>query len=212
MSTIRSSITSPSRSAGRGIAAPRQRGSAAVEAALLLPIFVLLTLMTMEGGIFFWNATHSQNAVAAGARTGVSQSRTPSYEVGVLESVAASLRMIQAEPLSMTIFKADRLTGRPAGGATGNDFSTCAADCFQYRWDAATGWEPVGSSTWPAAEQAACGPLGSTDFLGVQVRLVNRSVTGFVLRDKVITSSSVMRLEPVSTSGGNACAPDPSTS
>lgn len=126
----------------------RESGTSAVEATIVMPLLVLITLGVFEFGLFFWNTTYAQSASSSAARTGVT-----------------------------------------------------------FTWNTATKtWGLVTGVDWLATNQAACGPVGSTDFLGVQIRFRHNSVTGALLRNKVITVDSVMRLEPVSISTAPLCA------
>ena len=173
-----------------------------------MPLLVLITLGVFEFGLFFWNTTYAQAASSSAARTGVTQSRADDYELAVRDAATAAMSNVRATPLTMTIFKADPSTGRPTSGVVGNDYSVCTADCYRFTWSTVSRtWSPVTGTAWLPADQSACGPVGSTDFLGVQIRFRHNSVTGALLRNKVITVDSVMRLEPVSTAGGQDCKP-----
>jgi hypothetical protein len=61
--------------------------------------------------------------------------------------------------------------------------------------------------TLPALSQAACGDDGHTDYVGVYVRTRHNFLTGFFGSGLDLTAHTVMRLEPVSASGGSLCEP-----
>lgn len=173
-----------------------------------MPLLVLITLGVFEFGIFFWNTTYAQSASSSAARTGVTQSRATDYQLAVRDAATAAMSNVRATPLTLTVFKADPSTGRPTSGVVGKDYSICTVDCYSFNWNISTRtWVPVTGVNWLPGDQAACGPVASTDFLGVQIRFRHNSVTGALLRNKVITVDSVMRLEPVSTAGGQDCKP-----
>lgn len=175
----------------------------------MVPLLILLTMMVMEGGLLFWNISYAQTAAAAGARTGVTQARENGYEITVAAAVAASIRNVTATPVSLTIFKADPTTGRPTGlTGTSNNFSLCTADCYVFSWSAATkAWVKNTGVSWPPSAQSACGPLDSTDYLGVQVRMLYVGPSKMVLQHKPIAADTMMRLEPVPVTAGQDCKP-----
>ncbi len=53
-----------------------RRGHAAVEAALILPLLVILTFLLIEWGWMFWKAGQIENAVRGGVRTAILPSAT----------------------------------------------------------------------------------------------------------------------------------------
>ncbi|MEL7210255.1 MAG: hypothetical protein AAGK32_18825, partial [Actinomycetota bacterium] len=104
------------------------------------------------------------------------------------------------------IYKADVTDGEPVDG----DFETCTT-CYRYSWDpTASGgvgnWAYEGGS-WPALDQSACGDDARTDYIGVYVRTRHNYLTGFFGNGVDLTANTVMRLEPVGTSGGQTCEP-----
>jgi hypothetical protein len=184
----------------------RERGAAAVEPAIVAPFLLMMVIGIVEFGMYFHNSTAASTAVAAGARTAVTQARIDGYQTTVSDSVKAAMRNVSSKPVLLTIYKADPDTGEPAGGMVGKDFSTCLADCYRFTWDLpAKTWVQVAGVEWPALAQAACGPLGHNDYLGVQLTLRYRSATGLLLENKEITATSMMRLEPVSAAAGQEC-------
>ena len=187
----------------------RESGLAAVETAIIAPLLLLMVIGIVEFGLYFWNTTYAQTAVSAGARTGVTQARVDDYQLAVKDSVKAAMSNISAEPVSLTIYKADPSTGLPEGGtSTPGDVNTCLAECYRFSWNAGTkDWVQAPSYSWPAADQSACGPLGHNDYLGVAVKFRYQSVTGLLLQNQVIFTSTMMRLEPVSAAGGQSCEP-----
>ncbi len=187
-------------------AAARESGVAAVETAIVAPLLILMVIGIVEFGLYFWNTTYAQTSVAAGARTGVTQARVDDYQLAVKASVKAAMSNISARPESLTIYKADPNTGLPAGGTSTSDINTCLADCYRFSWNPSTrDWVQAPSFAWPASDQAACGPLGHNDYLGVSVKFRYQSVTGLLLQNQVIYVSTMMRLEPISAAGGQSC-------
>ncbi len=163
----------------------------------------------IEFGMYFLNSTSASTAVAAGARTAVTQARVDGYQTTVADAVKAAMKDVSATPELLTIYKADSDTGEPTGGIIAGNFNSCLAECYKFVWNASSkSWTQLvgpGQPEWPASAQAACGPAGHNDYLGVQLSLRYRSATGFVLDNKQVTATSMMRLEPVSAAAGQEC-------
>ena len=180
-----------------------------VEAALVIPVLVMLTMMVIEGGLLFWNISYAQTSSASGARTGVTQAREINYQLTIRDAVTASLRNVTATPLTLIVYKADPATGRPTGmSPAGNDFSLCATDCYVFDWNPGTRtFVQQSGRAWLPTDQEACGPLTSTDYLGVQVRLLYDGPTKMIMKARPISADTMMRLEPVPVTAGQDCKP-----
>ena len=188
----------------RRATAAGERGATAVEFALVAPVLIALTLGIIEVGLLLFGASSAQSSVSSAARLGASQARVDGYQVQIADSLGASLRKVTAQPLQLSIFKADPTTGQPASGTTP---AACTTDCYRFTWDTTTKAFVVTSGpTWPGASQRACGPADSTDFLGVWIQFRQESISG-ALPSRTYTASAVARLEPISTTTGSACTP-----
>jgi Flp pilus assembly pilin Flp len=184
----------------------RETGAAAVETAVVAPFLLMMVIGIVEFGLYFHNSATASTAVAAGARTAVTQARVDGYQTTVSDSVKAAMRNVSAEPQTLTIFKADPNSGEPTGGTVGKNFNACLADCYRFTWNEATkSWVEDSTVAWLASDQAACGPLGRNDYLGVQLTLKYQSATGLLLENQKIVANSLMRLEPVSSAAGQEC-------
>jgi hypothetical protein len=168
-----------------------------------MPVLLILCFGIIEGGLLFRNAHTITASVRAGARTAVALPRFNGYEDATAQATAAALGNMPADSVDvLTVYRADPATGDPVSGG----FETCTSSCWRFTWDDATStFVPVLGTSWPAADQSACGDEAHTDYLGVYVRGHYDWVTGFFGDPKDITAHTVMRLEPLPLSV--ACHP-----
>ncbi len=185
-----------------------ERGAALVEAGIVLPVLMLVVFGVFEFGFAFKNSLTISSATRNGARVASALPRTTDYEINTAAAVrGALLNAFQSGEIEyLTIYKADPSTGEPDDG----DFETCT-QCYRYQWDATAqegdgDWAYVAGS-WPPLSQAACGDDAETDYIGVYVRAKHDFLTAAFGNSKTLTAHTVMRLEPVPTTGGLACAP-----
>jgi Flp pilus assembly protein TadG len=180
------------------------KGAVAVEAAIILPVLCLLVFGIIEFGMLFRaNITVSQSA-RAGARTAVALPKYTGYQTSAANAVAAQLRntLGSDEIQYLTIYKADKVTGRPVGGA---GYKTCTTTCYRFTWNPSTNaWVPVAGTAWLPSAQNACGKTESdTDYLGVYVESRYTWKTGLFNpifgNTTTIAERTVMRLEPLGT-------------
>lgn len=183
-----------------------ETGASAVELALVAPLFVLLILGVIEFGSMFWNLSSLQTTVSAAVRTAGTQSRVDNYQLDVRDIAQVGLRGRNVTPVSLVIYRADPDTGRPTDiAASTKDYMQCSANCYKFTWNSTTkAFVASGSTSWPAADQKACGPAASTDFLGVWVEVLNN---GMVSGKRKMHASGIARLEPVPLSNGQTCQP-----
>jgi hypothetical protein len=186
-----------------------ERGAALVEAALVLPVLLLVVFGVFEFGFAFKNSLTITSATRSGSRVASALPRTADYEINTAAAVrGALLNAFQSGDLEyLTIYKADADTGEPVNGG---GFETCT-ECYRYRWDASAqggegDWAYV-AGAWPPLTQAACGDDAMTDYVGVYVRASHNFLTAAFGSSRTLTAHTVMRLEPVPTIGGTACAP-----
>ena len=180
----------------------RQRGAAAVEAAVMVPLLVFCTFGMLEFGLY-WQQSHTYNEAArSAARIGATLAREPNYQVDMMGRVTDAIEGLPKDSVQqVTIFKADSDTGDPITG----DVDTCTVDCFRFVWNSTHQvFDVVSGPEWDALDQAACGSEGSTDYIGVHLRGLYRSATGLI-GNRTIRESTILRLEPVPLS--QTCEP-----
>jgi hypothetical protein len=191
----------------------KEQGSVVVEAAIIVPILVMLAFGCIEYGLAF----RDSSSVAAATR---SAARIASADPGVdctpnlcntansdgfwdagRNGVNLALKdLTRAVPQELVIFKADPTTGQPWGGAT---YDTCTY-CYVYSsWSAASksfsNVPDLGHTPWTAAQQKADVCAGTVDAIGVYVKAKSPFITGLFGSGKTYDHVTVMRLEPAGT-------------
>jgi hypothetical protein len=183
---------------GRPRRARDQRGAVLVEAAIVIPILMMITLGIVEyGGAYRENAALA-GAARAGARVASSLPKTDfgctapctDSAVTVAAAVSSALQSFGSNaPQEMWIYKV---------GVAGNTppFTSCSS-CVGYNWDPSSksfGGAQRGTG-WSAATQNACAG-GPDDEIGVYIKVNHTAVTRIFGGDRTLTATTIMRLEP----------------
>jgi len=183
-----------------------ERGAVLVEAAIMVPLIVLLTFGAIEYGFAFNEQGTVRAATRSAARSAAALPKADAadLEAAVVNALGTAVRnLANGTPVEAWIFDATA-GSRPA---------TCATDCRAYDWDAGAGFfeSPAGASgdPWTAAERNAC--AGSSDKIGVYLKVRHDLLTGLPLtasgdRFFDLESTTIMALEPVQASGCAATA------
>lgn len=175
-----------------------ERGAVLVEAAIVIPILMMITLGIVEyGGAYRENAAVA-GASRAGARVASSLPKTDfgctapcaDSAVTVAAAVSSALQSFGANaPQQLWIYKV---------GVAGNTapFTSCTS-CVGYNWDSTSKSfaGPQLGSGWTAAQQNACAS-GPPDQIGVYIKVKHTAVTTMFGGDRNLTGNTVMRLEP----------------
>jgi hypothetical protein len=200
--------TSPSRRHGRALPRPlaallsrrdrrrEERGAAAVEAALVLPLLIVLLFGIFEVALLVNDNLLMSQAARSAVRTAVALPRDPGFDAEAATAAAGVLGADnQGNIEELIIYRADPATGRPVGGGAAVD---CFSDCVRYNWDpVAEQFQRVAGTTWDASTQMACGGRDATDFVGVEIRGRHEWATGLFGDGLQLVERAVMRLEPV---------------
>lgn len=186
----------------------REDGAVLVEAAFVLPVFLLLIFGVIEWGLFFSGSATATSAAREGSRYGSAnfavsankQTAADAIKDVVQRDLTALTR--QDSPVRLLIYRADA-NGRPN---TGN-FGACTADCYRYNWSGSAFVLDPGSPGW--ASPSAClivlvnnvvtnPPL---DTIGVYVEVTHTYVSGFlssiVGATTLISEHATTRIEPL---------------
>ena len=105
------------------------RGVAAVEAAIVTPIFLLVVIGVIEFGLAFKDQLAVTSAVRAGARIASAEPRTTTFATDAAAQVAregSALDMSNVQAL--WVYQADA-SGHPVGA--GGTFNSCATNCVR---------------------------------------------------------------------------------
>lgn len=177
-----------------------------VEAALILPVMVLLVLGIMEFGLLFTSYSTTTAASRSGARlaataysqAGSSTSAQDGAALQIAAATAADLEVLNnGIPVGMAIYRVDRSSsnGAPVGGFPGPNLTGgCTTDCIRFTWNAATGAFTRTSGSWP--DPAAC-VLNDVDSVGVVVQTRHSYISGLLGQTRDVEGHTVMRLEPL---------------
>ncbi len=177
----------------------RERGAAAVEAAIITPMFILLLVGIIEFGMFFKDYLSTASAVRAGVRTASAEPRMSTYAQDAADSVAKEGTAItRGDIQELWVYKANTADKFPTGGSS---FSNCTT-CVKFRWTG-TAFAPT-YTNWNAITQRACA-AGPIDRVGVYMKVNHRAFTGLIFTSITIEESTVLRFEPKPTTQG--CQP-----
>jgi hypothetical protein len=176
-----------------------------VEAALILPVIVLLVLGIMEFGLLFTSYSTTTASTRSGARlaataysqAGSSPTAQQDAATQISLATAADLEVLNnADPVGMAIYRVDPSSsdGAPLGGFPGPGMvGGCTSDCIRYSWDAATQTFERTSGDWTDAD--ACGV--AVDSIGVYVESTHFYISGILGEQRDVDGHTVMRLEPL---------------
>lgn len=176
-----------------------------VEAAIVLPILIMVVMGIIELGFAFASASTANGTSRSGARlaaaayatAGTGSDNQQAAADQIAATVTADLKnLTSAEPIGMTIYRVDPTAtdGAPVGGYPDDNMAGgCSANCFRYTWNG-TSMLHVGGS-WPNPD--ACGM--TLDSIGVFVQVRHDYLTGFVGDSVYLDGHTVMRLEPLPT-------------
>lgn len=176
-----------------------------VEAALILPVMVLLVLGIMEFGLLFTSYSTTTAASRSGARlaataysqAGSSTSAQDGAASQIAAATAADLEVLNnGVPIGMVIYRVDgsSTNGAPVGGFPGPNLTGgCTSDCIRFTWNTANGTFTRTSGSWPDAD--ACGAV--VDSVGVFVQTRHNYISGLLGQTRDVEGHTVMRLEPL---------------
>ncbi len=171
-----------------------ERGAAAVEAAIILPLLIFVMFGIFEVALLVNDTLLISQASRSAVRTAVAMPRDPGFDSSAVEAAAGVLGIDTSGDIDqLIIYKADPATGKLLGGG---DLATCASSCIHYTWDDNSEVFVKSSGTWPADTQMACGSQAASDFVGVQITGHHEWATGLFGDGISLTERAVMRLEP----------------
>ena len=181
---------------------PRSRGAAAVEAALVLPVILLIFFAILEFGLLFKDYLSTISAVRAGVRIASAEPRALTFAADAAKQVQnGSTALDMSSVTALWVYRAD-----PAGNPVGGDASfTSCSTCVKYTWDAAANKFTATSTSWISTSQNACVADPAHDTIGVYLEVKHKAITGAIFSNIIIREHSVMSLEPIPNTTG--CKP-----
>jgi hypothetical protein len=178
-----------------------ERGVAAVEAAIITPLFLLLVFGIIEFGLAFKDQLAVTSAVRAGARIASAEPRSANFATDAAAQVAregSALNMNDVKAL--WVYQADD-SGHPEG--SGGSFGSCATNCVQFAWNSSAGTFVQTGGAWDPLTQDAC--EGTQDSVGVYLSFNHPGVTQAFFTSLGLSSYTVMRFEPIPVMQTGGC-------
>ena len=178
-----------------------ERGAALLEAAIVLPLLLILVAGILEFGVGFQESATIAAAARAGARSASALPKNATFAQAAADAATAQLQGVPSNaPQALWVFHVAPNTAGPIGR-----FGNCT-DCQGFRWDPNqkrfdTSSNLPGSNAWLPANQVACG--AQSDDVGVAVLLNHKYFFGMFGTSKMLSRASIMRLEPFV--GSTAC-------
>jgi hypothetical protein len=167
-----------------------------VEAAIVMPLLMLLVFGIIEWGLAFLSATSTNSAARSGARTASALTQNTSYAQQAVLAVEQNLKgaLPFATPEELWIYRVPASSTDDSGFPEGQTSFVCGTNCIKYTWNGTS--FSLSSGSWPAASQVACGAATGFDAVGVYLKVRHNFVTNFFGSSKQIAEHTVMRLEP----------------
>lgn len=181
----------------------RERGSAAVEAAIVTPLVMALMFGIVELGFLFKDYLAAAGAVRAGVRIASATPRNSTFAQVAANRVALTGGAMNLNDVQqLWVYKVDPLDPAANKPLDFSDFSDCTV-CVKFHWDGDS--FVVDSDNWSADSQNACSSSslsGPPDRIGVYLKLKHDAFTGLVFNTVTISEASIMTLEPISSLSG----------
>jgi Flp pilus assembly protein TadG len=172
-----------------------ERGAAALEFALLLPMLVLLSFGIVEFSSAYHDSSVAADAARAGARVGSAMATQAGMPAAVASAVNSAVSTLPGTvPKELWVYKANA-AGYPGSGSS---FSSCATNCIKYTYSSSSKSFNSSTGSWPTTAQQVC--TQPYDQIGVYVKLQHPFVTGLFGASVTLTDHAVFRFEPVSLS------------
>jgi len=178
------------------------RGSVAVEAAIVFPLLIFILFGVIEFAMVLRDHVALTSAARSGARVASAQPRLATFAI---DSAAAVARAGTTMPLSTVtevwVYESNA-AGYPTNGAaitsTTEAFTACTTKCIVFTPSGSSLVQTAGS--WSHEDVNACpGDVGMTS-LGVLVRGRHTFVTGIFGASMDLSDHAVLRFEPIPAS------------
>lgn len=172
-------------------------GAALVEAALIIPILIIIVYGIVELGFLFDSAAVTTSSTRTGARLAAATYGAATDGAGrtaaladVQAAVADELGGLRpaASPKELWVYEADD-DGLPE--STGS-FDACTDRCIRYTWDESAGaFALTGGNGWTNPN-----PCGTPDDLGIYVVVQHDFFSGVFGASRTVSEHTAMRIEP----------------
>jgi Flp pilus assembly protein TadG len=179
----------------------RQSGAVAVEAALIVPLLLLILFGIIDSALYLRDAAAVSAVVRHGVRIASAEPRRANFVTDAADAVASAVTVFDATLIDeLWVYQADS-RGTPTSSATFND-GGCITRCVRLRWNAAAGrFDQVGGDWNPASVNACVGDPSAMS-VGVYLRMRHTMLFPILtgsLPIRVIGDRAVMHFEPLPT-------------
>lgn len=193
---------------GRELVTGRDGGAIAVEAALLLPLFLLLIMGVLDWGLIMRDTTSVTAMTRVGVRTASALPRSDMMLRTTADAIQKSGSAMPKDSIDYILIYEANASGLPGSStsipeALGASPDPCAVlgasgTCQMYTWnDASDTFDRAGTSTWVETAINACpGDPGATS-VGVYMRSTHDMLTGLFFATKTLSDRAVLSFEPL---------------
>jgi len=179
-------------SESRVLKGPRDSGTVAVETAVVSSLLITLLFGVVEASFFFKDYITVSSAARAGARMGAAQPRVSTFAQDAANQVTNGVTGLSSANIEeVWVYRTTNATGLPDSGS----YANCTT-CVKFTWNVGTQRLAPSYSNWAAASQNACDADPLRDSLGLYVKYKHSSPIGFFFKDKIVSESTVMWIEP----------------
>ncbi len=173
-----------------------EQGATLVEAALVMPIMILIMIGTLEVGLAFKDYLTVSYATREGSRIGALAGNDTDADCEIVQTVVDTLGGADGldDFVGLQIYEADPATGNRIVSNT-NTWLLVGSDPY----DCANDWTIT--ENWPATSRnTAFGLNSDLDILGVRVQYTHDWITGFppFSGSFMVDEQTITRLEPES--------------
>ncbi len=177
-----------------------------MEAALVIPVFVLVVFFILELGLLFRDSLTTDNASREGARAASTRGNEADADYFVLRTVEHGMQAMGLQRLDyVVVFKA---TG-PADTVPGNCRTSSQAGLCN-RYTAADFFAEIDDSGGNDTGNFRCGSLDAawcpttretslsagTDYIGIHVQTQHEFITGLFTNGQSLGETTILRIEP----------------
>lgn len=190
-----------------------ERGAAAVEFALVVPILVILLLGIIEMSFLMRDYSSLSSSVRAGARTAsaaadagpgtceasdpspppCTPASVPAFAQAAADTIQQAGTAMPREDIEWLMVYEAGTNGFPLGQTT----LTCSSNCVIYVWDAGLGKFRYSSGSWASASVNACVNDPGRHTVGVGMQADHTWLTGMFGDGMVMQERTVMQFEPL---------------
>ncbi|MGH9190056.1 MAG: TadE/TadG family type IV pilus assembly protein [Acidimicrobiales bacterium] len=178
-----------------------------LEAAVVTPVFLVLLLGVIEGGLLFYERLSVANMSLAGARSASAQGTDILADLQVLRTIGSGASGPNSQIRSVVVYRATSPTDRvPVGCKTASVLNSCnryvaadlAKDTTQFGCVGPPGPTTKIDSYWcpNTRKTALSGAQGPPDYIGVYVEAAHEDMTGIFGRTVTLRTDTIIRMEP----------------